>query len=179
VTAASLIHLQDSQLTATVGGGTGDGGNVTIDPEFIVLQGSQITANATAGNGGRINITASKACLADPSISGTLVPLPQAFARATELWSTRCAERLREGNVSTLVMRGRDGLPARPGGVLPLPLALAPPEAAEAGGTAEPPEATGASRAGALHIDAHGQAQVRGWQGQGFVPALLALECAK
>jgi len=202
VTASSLVRLQDSQLTATVGGGTGDGGNVTIDPEFIVLQGSQITANAFAGHGGRISLTASKAFLADPSstvtasstlgingevniqapvtnISGTLVPLPQAFARATALLSTRCAERLREGKISSLVMLGRDGVPDRPGGVLPIPLALTPPEAADAAGTPGPPEATGASRVGVLHLDAHGQAQVRGWQGQGFVPAVLALECTK
>src|SRR5882672_9860977 len=171
VTAPALVRLQDSQITATVGGGTGDGGNVTIDPAFIVLQGSQISANAVAGNGGRISLTASKAFLADPSstvtasstlgingevniqapvtnISGTLVPLPQAFARVTALLSTRCAERLRAGTVSSLVMRGRDGVPARPGGVLPLPLTLAPLEASEAGGTAGPPEDTATSRMG-------------------------------
>jgi large exoprotein involved in heme utilization and adhesion len=201
VTASSLVRLQDGQITATVGGGTGDGGNVIIDPEFIVLQGSQITANAFAGTGGRIALTASKAFLADPSsevtasstlgingevdiqapvtnISGTLVPLPQAFARTTEILSTRCAERLREGTVSSFIVRGRDGVPARPGGVLPLPLAIVRPEAAEAG-AAEPPEDTAASRIGVLHIDDHGQAQVRGWQGQGFIPAVLALECVK
>jgi large exoprotein involved in heme utilization and adhesion len=201
VTASSLVRLQDSQITATVEGGTGDGGNVTIDPEFIILQGSQITANAFAGAGGRIALTASKAFLADPSsvvtasstlgingevniqapitnLSGTLVPLPQAFARATALLSSRCAERLQAGNVSTLVVRGRSGVPARPGGVLPLPLAIVRPEAAEAG-VAEPPEDTAASRIGVLHIDDHGQVQVRGWQGQGFIPAVLALECTK
>lgn len=202
VTASSIVRLQDSQITATVGGGAGDGGNVTIDPDFIVVQGSQITANAFAGTGGRISLTASKAFLADPSsvvtasstlgingevnlqapvtnISGILVPLPQAVARATELLSTRCAERLREGTVSTLVVRGRDGMPARPRGVLPMPLSLASPEAAEAVGTAGPLEDTVASRVGVLQVDDGGQAQVRGWQGQGFVPAVLALECVK
>jgi large exoprotein involved in heme utilization and adhesion len=202
VTASSLVRLQDSQLTATVGGGTGDGGNVTIDPEFIVLQGSQITANAVAGHGGRIDLTASKTFLADPSsavtasstlgingvvniqapvtnISGTLVPLPQAFARATALLSTRCAERLREGTVSSLVVRGRSGVPARPGGVLPLPLAIVRPEAADVAEMTGSPEDTVASRVGALQVDDRGQAQIRGWQGQGFVPAVLALECAK
>jgi hypothetical protein len=113
------------------------------------------------------------------NISGTLVPLPQAFAMATELLSTRCAERLREGKVSSLVVRGRDGVPARPGGVLPLPLALVRPEAADAVGMEGLPEATAASRMGALQIDDHGQAQVQGWQGQGFVSAVLALECTK
>jgi large exoprotein involved in heme utilization and adhesion len=202
VTAPSLVRLQDSQITATVGGGTGDGGNVTIDPEFIVLQGSQITANAVAGHGGRISLTASKAFLADLSsevtasatrgingvvniqapvtnISSSLVPLPQAFARATELLSTRCAERLRAGTVSSFVVRGREGVPARPGRVLPLPFALAPPEVADAAEMTVSPEETAASRMGVLQVNDRGQAQVRGWQGQGFGPAVLALECAK
>jgi hypothetical protein len=202
VTASSLVRLQDSQITATVGGGAGDGGNVTIDPDFIILQGSQITANAVAGHGGNITLTASKAFLADPSsavtassmrgingevsiqapiknISGILVPLPQEFARATALLSTRCAERLREGTVSTLAVRQRDGVPHHPGGVLLMPLTLARPEAAEAEETTGPLEAMAASRMGALQVDDHGLAQVRGWQGQGFVPAVLALECVK
>ena len=104
VTAPAMARLQDSQITATVGGGAGDGGNVTIDPDFIILQGSQITANAFAGTGGRISLTATKAFLADPaslvsassalgingqvaiqapvtSISGAVAPLPQSFAQ--------------------------------------------------------------------------------------------------
>jgi large exoprotein involved in heme utilization and adhesion len=203
ITAASLVRLQDSQITATVGSGTGDGGNVTIDPAFILLQGSQITANAVAGHGGRIALTASEVFLADPSsavtasstlgingavniqapvtqISDGLVPLPQAFARPAILLSSRCAERLREGTISSLVVRGRDGVPARPGGVVPLPLALAPPEGAEAGETAGPLEDMAASRVGTLSMDHDGQAQVRGWQAQSVVPAVLVLEeCSK
>jgi large exoprotein involved in heme utilization and adhesion len=202
VTASSMVRLQDSQITATVGGGTGDGGNVTIDPEFIVLQGSQITANAFAGNGGRISLTASKAFLADPSsevtasstlgingevniqapvtnLSSTLVALPQAFAQATALLSTRCAERLREGTVSSLVLRGRDGVPAHPGGVLPLPFSLMRLEPTDAVGTAGAPEDTAAFRVSILHIADREQLQVWGWPGQGFGPAELALDCAK
>jgi large exoprotein involved in heme utilization and adhesion len=202
LTASSLVRLQDSQMTAAVGGGTGDGGNVTIDPAFLVLQGSQITANAFAGRGGRVSLTASQALLADPSstvtasstlglsgevdiqapvtnISSTLVPLPQAFAKDTALVSTRCAERLRAGTVSTLVVRGRDGVPGRPGEVVPLPLGLAPLESATAVGTAGPPEDTPASHAGVLHIDAHGQTRVRGWPGQDVGLVGLALECTK
>ena len=41
------------------------GGNITIDPEFVILQNSQIVANAFAGQGGNIQITA-EAFLADP-----------------------------------------------------------------------------------------------------------------
>jgi large exoprotein involved in heme utilization and adhesion len=203
ITTPTLVRLRDSTITAEVGGGASTvGGNITIDPQFVLLQNSQIVANAFEGRGGNIRIAAQQVFLADPAsqvsassalgingqvdirapvtnISGTLVPLPQAFARATALLSSRCAERLRAGNVSSFIMRERDGVPARPGGVLPMPLALARPEVAEAGGTAGPPEDTTASRMGALQVDDHGQAQVRGWQGQGFVPAVLVLECAK
>jgi filamentous hemagglutinin family protein len=145
VTAPALVRLQKSQITATVGGGTGDGGNVTIDPDFILLQGSQITANAFAGTGGRISLTASKAFLADPSsvitasstlgingqvniqapvtnISGAVAPLPQAFAPGTELLQSRCAERLRAGAVSRFVLGGRDGVPLEPGSLLLSPM---------------------------------------------------------
>jgi filamentous hemagglutinin family protein len=201
LTTGSLVELHDSQLTATVKSGVGKGGNITLDPQFLVLQRSQVRADAFGGPGGNVHLVA-EVFLADPAsqvsassalnipgtvniqapitnLSGALVPLPQAFARATELLSTRCAERLRAGTVSTLVVRGRDGVPARPGGVVPLPLALVRPEASEAEGPAGPPEAPAVSRVGALYLDDHGQAQVRGWQGQGFVPAVLALDCAK
>jgi large exoprotein involved in heme utilization and adhesion len=145
ITAASLVRLQDSQLTATVGGGTGNGGNVTIDPEFILLQGSQITANAVLGNGGRLSLTASKALLQDSSsvitatsleglqgevnlqapvtsLSGAVAPLPQLFAQTAELLQSRCVARLREGTVSRLVLGGRDGVPLEPGSLLLSPL---------------------------------------------------------
>jgi large exoprotein involved in heme utilization and adhesion len=197
VTAASLVRLQDSQLTASVGGGTGDGGNVTIDPEFMVLQGSQITANAFAGHGGRISLTASKAFLADPSsvvtasstlgingevniqapvtqISGSLVPLLQAFARPATLLSTRCAERLREGTVSSLVVRGRDGVPAHPGGVVPLPLALAPPEAAVEG-----QDEASVGHVEGLEIPNTGDVYLRGTQAQAPRWEALDMDCAR
>ena len=156
ITAGSLVRLQDSQLTATVGGGVGNGGNVTIDSEFIVLQGSQITANADKGNGGRLSLTASKALLLDPSsvitatsvqglqgevnlqapvtsISGAVSPLPQSFAQPAEILRTRCAERLREGAVSRLVVGGRDGVPLEPGSLLLSPLEQAGQEGGVAG----------------------------------------------
>ena len=50
---------------------------------------------------------------------------------------------------------------------------------AEAGGRAGPREDTAAGRLGVLHSEDDGQAQVRGGQGQGGMPAVLTLECAK
>jgi filamentous hemagglutinin family protein len=152
ITAPQMIRLRDSKITAAVGGGPETvGGNITIDPQFVVLQNSQIVATAFQGQGGRIDIQAQQAFLADPaslvsaaassklgingqvdirapvkSISGILAPLPQAFASAAALLRSPCAARLHEGTVSTLVERGRDGVPAAPDGVLPSRLPLAP-----------------------------------------------------
>jgi large exoprotein involved in heme utilization and adhesion len=146
VTAAAMVRLRDSRLTATVGGGPQTvGGNVTIDPQFVVLQNSQIVANAFEGRGGNIRIQAQQVFLADPaslvsasstlgingqvaiqapvtSLSGAVAPLPQSFARATELLQDRCVERLREGTVSRFVLGGRDGVPLEPGSLLLSPL---------------------------------------------------------
>jgi large exoprotein involved in heme utilization and adhesion len=117
VTAHSLIRLRDSEITATVGGGPETvGGNITLDPKFVVLENSQIRANAFAGRGGNIQITAG-VFLADPAsqvsasstlgingaidirapvtnISGSLVPLSQRFEQGAALLRDRCAARL-------------------------------------------------------------------------------------
>jgi filamentous hemagglutinin family protein len=146
ITAPVLVRLRDSAITAEVGGGaTTIGGNITIDPQFIVLQNSQIVANAFQGQGGNIRLQAQRAFLADPasqvsassalgingqvaiqapvtSISGAVAPLPQTFAQTAELLRSRCVERLREGTVSRLVMGGRDGVPLEPGSLLLSPL---------------------------------------------------------
>jgi filamentous hemagglutinin family protein len=54
-----LLDLQDSQITTSVHGGTGDGGNLTIShPVFLILDKAQITAQADEGHGGDISIVA-------------------------------------------------------------------------------------------------------------------------
>ncbi len=47
---------QYSQVSTSVAGGTGGGGNITIDPQFVILQNSQIIAQAIGGSGGEINV---------------------------------------------------------------------------------------------------------------------------
>jgi large exoprotein involved in heme utilization and adhesion len=188
VTASSLVRLQNSQITATVRGGAGDGGNVTIDPEFILVQESQISANAVEGNGGRIDLTASKALLVDPSsavtasstrgltgqvniqapvtnLSGAVAPLPQAFAQAAELLRDRCGERLRGGTVSRFVLGGRDGVPLEPGSLLLSPLARGSQEGGvETGERESPPPEAQHGRTGYVQAQA---------------PEGLAVECAQ
>jgi large exoprotein involved in heme utilization and adhesion len=144
--AGSLVLLRESELTTTVQGGGGDAGDLTVAAPLIVSANSQLIANAFAGQGGNIRLGA-EVFLADPAslvrassalgiqgtveirapvttLSGTVAPLPQAFVNVAALLPARCAARLSGGKVSSLVLGGRDGLPADPSGVLPSPLVL-------------------------------------------------------
>ncbi|MBI3801151.1 MAG: S-layer family protein, partial [Deltaproteobacteria bacterium] len=144
LSAGQIVELVDSQITTTVQGGTGDAGNITIDPHYVILNNSQVIARAVEGNGGNIHIgadvfIASPASVVDASsqkgisgtvdirgvvntLSGSLYPLPQEYLRDAALVADRCAGRRREGQVSSFVVSGRAGMPLQPGGVLPSPL---------------------------------------------------------
>jgi hypothetical protein len=199
LTAPRLLRLRDSQITAAVGGGPATvGGNITIDPQFVVLQNSQVVANAFEGQGGNIRVVAG-VLLADPasridassqrgingqvniqapvtSISGTVAPLPQAFAPTAELLRNRCAARLHEGTVSSLVERGRDGVPASPEGLLPSRLA-GPPGAATPGAAGQRRRHTPVARQGGLQRDATGQLQITHWPASGATAQVQEVEC--
>jgi large exoprotein involved in heme utilization and adhesion len=164
------------------------GGNITIDPQFVVLQNSQIVANAFQGRGGNIQIQAQQVFLADPtslvsassalgingqvniqapvtSISGAVDPLPQAFAQGAELLRSRCAERLREGTVSRFVVAGRDGVPLEPGSLLLSPLQRVDQERGVQRDERESP---------------HPEAQhVWAWYAQAQAPGSMEAECAR
>jgi hypothetical protein len=57
--ASQLVYLRNAQLTTSVKGGFGNGGNLTLNqPNFIVLNHGQIKAEADAGHGGNIAIAA-------------------------------------------------------------------------------------------------------------------------
>lgn len=146
VNARHMVYLNGSKITASVGGGPETiGGNIFIDPQFVILKNGQIIANAFAGQGGNIQITAGT-FLADPNslisassalgidgtvgidasvinMSGILAPLPKGFLSAAELLQNSCAARARGvGSISSFVIRGRDGLPLEPDGFLPSPV---------------------------------------------------------
>jgi large exoprotein involved in heme utilization and adhesion len=186
LTVGSLVELRNSQITATVKSGVGKGGNITIDPQFVVMQGSQVRADAFGGPGGNVRIVAG-VFLADPesrvsassalnipgtvdiqapvtSISGAVAPLPQEFARISELLRDRCAGRLREGRVSRLVLGGRDGVPSEPGSLLLSPLIQTDPM--DNGEQVRTPARTG-------------QVQERAWHVQAGALAELEAECAR
>jgi len=140
-----MVQLIDSKITASVGGGPETiGGNITIDPHYVVLNDSQIIANAYEGKGGNIRIIAD-VFLASPeslvdassalgidgtvdiqapisSIKGTLAPMKGNFLSAETLLRDRCIARIRGERISSFVVSGRDGLPIRPGNVLPSPI---------------------------------------------------------
>jgi large exoprotein involved in heme utilization and adhesion len=137
-TAPNLIFLENARVESSVGGGAlTTGGNINIDPQAVVLQNSQVLANAFQGTGGNISI-AGNVVLVDPaslidassqqSVSGQVViqapvsnlaaalsRLSQKPLNAAELLTARCAARLREGQVSSLTVAGRDGVPPEPG----------------------------------------------------------------
>src|SRR5215831_1163975 len=142
------VQLTNSTISASVLDGTGGGGTVTIDPQFVLLQNSQILANAVFGPGGNIFITTN---LLQPdatsvisassqfgqqgtiTIQSPIAPasrillLSQKPLITTSLVTQRCAA-LAGGNYSSFTVAGRDALPAEPAGWLSSPLALVIPE---------------------------------------------------
>ena len=136
-----LMLLRQSDITATVKGGTGNGGNIDLAADNLVLDRSRIIANAEAGNGGNISL-ASQVFLKTPDtmvsassrfgIQGTvvvyaplvdvtagLVTLPEKFLDGESFTAKRCVDNAQEA--SSLVVKGRDGVPARPDTLISTP----------------------------------------------------------
>lgn len=138
----NLLDLSGrSAITTSVADGRGNGGNITIDPVFVVLDDeSRIIAQAREGAGGNIRIVsdfffASPDSLVDASsdfgidgtvnidspdtnISGSITVLPAAFMDASALLSERCAARV-AGQLGSFVLVGRGGLPLDPEDLTP------------------------------------------------------------
>jgi hypothetical protein len=183
--AQNLVYLQQSQITTTVAGGDERAGNITIDPEFIVLQKSQVKANAADGPGGNITMRA-QVFLADPAsavtassernidgeisiqapvtnLSNIVAPLSPSYTSATELLRDQCAARWREGMVSSLVMREREGIPATPEGLLPGRRYEAEADSGRPTTGGQPPQGMVALSPAGLHVEADGQPRLRNW----------------
>jgi filamentous hemagglutinin family protein len=145
IKAPEMVQLINSNIKTSVKGTQGDtaGGDITIDPQFVILQGSEILAQANVGTGGNITIT-SNVFLADPTsvvdassqlgvsgvvdirspvsnISGIIGRLPESVLAAQALLRAACAARLAESQVSSFVERGRDSIPIGPDGLLATP----------------------------------------------------------
>jgi len=142
----SIRFINGRLSTSVLGGPDTSGGNITLDPAVVTLQNSQILAQAVQGAGGNITIIAGT-FLADPtsvisassqlglsgavniqspvsSLSGSLATLPQQPLPGQNLLRQRCAAQA-GGRLSSLVIAGRDALPAEPGGWLMSPLMFA------------------------------------------------------
>src|SRR2546422_10501939 len=66
-----MAHLIKSQIITSVGSGQGKGGNITIDPRFVVLDNSQIRADAFGGPGGNVKIVADVYLTTDSVVSAS------------------------------------------------------------------------------------------------------------
>lgn len=135
-----LLYLNRSGITSSVQDGSGNGGDITIDPLFVVLLDSQILAQAFAGNGGNITITAGNLFMTpgstidassqlgidgrividspDTDITDALARLPEDYLDVTALLRNRCAARQATGSGS-LVVLGSGGVPPSPAEVQP------------------------------------------------------------
>lgn len=145
VAASYMAYLLNSEITTSVNGGPETtGGNILIDPRYVVLNDSRIIANAYEGHGGSVRIV-SDVFLASPDstvsassqlgidgtvdiqspvtdISGTLAPVRGSFLQSADMVRDRCMARLQGTPRSSLTVSGRDGLPPRPGTALPASL---------------------------------------------------------
>ncbi len=154
IRAPTVALTHESPVTATVFGGSGDGGNVTITAtRFVALSNSDLTARADQGYGGRITVNA-EVFLRAPDVdldassnvignegvvevnaplldlTGTILPLAANFREDTALLRDPCGARVARG-ASSLVRVGRGGLPPDPASYLYVtgPLAGASPSA--------------------------------------------------
>jgi hypothetical protein len=146
--APGLTYLLNSTITAqadTTASGFGNGGNLTIDPSFLILNNSKLISKSSRGNGGNINIQSDyffqstdspppwktidasapfglpgTVSVSAPAVdlSGSLIGLPSNLLGAETQLRPDCGVRLM-GNISSFIVLGRGGLPIEPGGFVP------------------------------------------------------------
>jgi filamentous hemagglutinin family protein len=144
LTAPNTVQLTDSEITTSIFSESGaNGGNINIDPDFVLLINSQIIANAFAGQGGNIQITAGNFIPSGSStvvqassqlgvqgsvqikspennVAGSISQLPQSIVDVSGLLPESCAARHAGGRaLSSFVVAGRGGLPTNPDNYLP------------------------------------------------------------
>jgi filamentous hemagglutinin family protein len=135
INAKNYIDQYKSEITTSVGGGAGNGGNITIDPTFVILDSSKVIANAFEGNGGNISITTDIFLKTDDSIvdasselgidgeivinafvtdiSGTVATLPENFLDISLLLGDSCFARTKQ-DTSSLIIASPGSLPMGP-----------------------------------------------------------------
>ncbi|MBF0160355.1 MAG: filamentous hemagglutinin N-terminal domain-containing protein [Magnetococcales bacterium] len=131
------IDLTDSAITTSVRGGDGGGGNIFIDPIYLILRRSRIEANAYEGAGGNIEInsqtllrdihssvTASSALglqgtvninTPNTNVTDSLSSVPMQFVDISSLGQRSCSRRKRGSTGSSFMVKSKGGLPEQPG----------------------------------------------------------------
>jgi filamentous hemagglutinin family protein len=132
VEAQELVYLVDSEIATKVKEGTGDGGEINIDPDFVVLDGASIISDA--GRAGNILISGDHLFLSADSILsassridvdgeivaeppeteviGQLTALETSLVDAASLLTTPCAART--APAGSFVVSSRNPLSASP-----------------------------------------------------------------
>ena len=138
ITARERVYLDKAEITTSVESGFGGGGNIDIDPKFVILNQSKILANAFGGPGGNINIVAGNFIVSpdsvidasselgvdgtvnisspDEEVAEDLAVLSDSYLDLTGLTSERCGT---TAGASSLVDAGPGGLAVDPDGYLP------------------------------------------------------------
>lgn len=136
IKAASLVYLSGSQITTSVNTSTGKGGNISIDPAFVVLDNSEIIARAARGQGGNINIVSDfylnfdslvdassqqggisgSVQIAAPKVdvNSSLTTLNANYLDASSLMRESCAARAGRAAANSFTGTGRGGLAQAP-----------------------------------------------------------------
>jgi large exoprotein involved in heme utilization and adhesion len=157
-----LVDLLRSSITTSVSGGTGSGGNITIDPQFLILDQSRIIARADQGQGGNIRIVAGQLIRSPDSvidassnlgidgiiaidspevdIAEELQALPQAYLDLANELLPRCGARRARDGVGSFVVAGTAPLADSPDG--PLAARPVPPESIERAGNPSATQST-------------------------------------
>lgn len=139
-----LLLLSEGEISTSVAGGAGGGGDVAIDARYVVLADGSVEARATDGPGGNIRIAADAFLASESSavdatsrnstdgvveivtpgvaVRGDRPELPSRIRDAAALLRERCAAR-RPGAGGSFVIAARDGLPLGPAGLLPASMA--------------------------------------------------------
>ena len=90
----------------------GFGGNITISGFLFQSPNSVITASSELSKDGELNLKP------DTNISGSIAELPDIYMNAANQLSERCADRSGT-NLSSFVVKGRNGVPVAPGDLTP------------------------------------------------------------
>ncbi len=141
VSPGERLVLDRGVISTSATDGFGQGGDIVIDPQFVILRESLIIARAVGGQGGNIVIVAEN-LLADQDtvinadssfgtngkveirstgeeLRGDVETLPSTIPEVVDLLRERCAARRSGRAAGSFVLRGRDGLPSSPDDYLP------------------------------------------------------------